>query len=256
MIIKFNLIVFLICLVCLIYIDKMYYKIGNNLKVIDYFTINKHKKILLSYPRSGNHLCRFFIELLSELPTFGCETNNKDIEIYKNNFKEKLPFNIKNYDKNNCYHKYHEPNISNNIDNLILIIRNPREVLLRNNNYKLNYNDFQRYFNNIDYYNTCKGDKLILFYEDILTDKKGFINKLYNYLALNNPNKKKYIMNNIDKLFTISLNGKNRAWGGNVSNTEISYYYKKIPNNIKGEFDNYLANKLIHYPFLKKKYNI
>ncbi len=28
----------------------------------------QNKNILLSYPCSGNHLCRFFIELLSETP--------------------------------------------------------------------------------------------------------------------------------------------------------------------------------------------
>ena len=52
------------------------------------------KNVLLSYPRSGNHLVRFFIELLSEKPTFGCGDNPKDIEIYKNKFSENIPFNI------------------------------------------------------------------------------------------------------------------------------------------------------------------
>ena len=28
------------------------------------------KNILLSFPKSGNHLCRFFIELLSETPNW------------------------------------------------------------------------------------------------------------------------------------------------------------------------------------------
>ena len=65
--------------------------------------------ILLSYPRSGNHLVRFFIELLSEIPTFGCKGTKKDIEIYKNLFPEKVPFNISDFDKKDCYNKYHIP---------------------------------------------------------------------------------------------------------------------------------------------------
>ena len=35
--------------------------------------MNLNKNILLSYPCSGNHLCRFFIELLLEMPKYGCK---------------------------------------------------------------------------------------------------------------------------------------------------------------------------------------
>lgn len=52
------------------------------------------ENILLSFPRSGNHLVRFFIELITELPTYGCIGNKEDKEIYKNIFPEKIPFNI------------------------------------------------------------------------------------------------------------------------------------------------------------------
>ena len=57
------------------------------------------ENILLSYPRSGNHLVRFFIELLSEIPTYGCKGNKLDIEIYKNEFPEEIPFNIHEQDR-------------------------------------------------------------------------------------------------------------------------------------------------------------
>ena len=119
-------------------------------------------RILLSYPRSGNHLVRFFIELLSELPTFGCRSNKKDIEIYKNKFSKYIPFNIvpKRITNNSCYHKYHnyeaiykdnKKGFISYIDSLILIVRNPREVLLRHNNFELDYSSYNIYFNNINY---------------------------------------------------------------------------------------------------------
>ena len=60
------------------------------------YIMNK-QNILLSFPRSGNHMMRFFIELLSELPTFGCKYNKNDKEIYKNIFNESIPFNIKKH---------------------------------------------------------------------------------------------------------------------------------------------------------------
>lgn len=214
------------------------------------------ENILLSYPRSGNHLVRFFIELLSEMPTYGCKENEKDIEIYKNVFPEKVPFNISDFDKKDCYFKYHNPP-SQNISSkkLILIIRNPNEALLRHNNYKLNIKDYETYFKNIDYYNNHKEEKLLLHYEDIITNKQKFINTLYDFLNVNNIEKKNYVLSNIDKLYNLSSKGEKRSWGGINSNTS-DYYYKKIPESIKEQFDNYINDKIRKYPFLNEKYNV
>jgi len=216
--------------------------------------------ILLSYPRSGNHLVRFFIELLSETPTYGCKSNQKDIEIYKNIFPKKVPFNISKFEQNDCYYKYHIPPSKDvQTNNLILIIRNPKEVLLRYHKYKLNFygrwDSFESYFNNIDFYNNHKGKKLLLFYEDIITNKSKFIDTLYNFLNINKPEKKEYILSNIDELYYLSSKGKNRDWAGIQSNN-IDSYYTDIPVSIKKDFDNYLDNKLKNYVFLKEKYNI
>jgi len=217
------------------------------------------QNIIISYPRSGNHLTRFFIELLSEIPTYGCKNNKNDIEIYKNKFSEKIPFNIsKQFDKKNTYYKYHSTPLKNIHPNkIILIIRNPKEVLLRHNDYKLNINgkwdSYESYFKNIDFYNNHKGKKLLLYYEDIITNKEEFINTLYNFLEVNNLKKKKYVISNLDKLYTLSSKGKNRSWGG-VNSNNIDFYYKNIPKSIKNEFDYYLNNKIKKYPKLKEKY--
>jgi hypothetical protein len=74
-------------------------------------------------------------------------------------------------------------------------------------------------------------------------------------LDLNNIKKKNYVLSNIDKLYDLSSKGKNRSWGGVNSNSN-DYYYKKIPESIKEEFDNYINDKLIKYSFLNKKYNL
>jgi len=214
------------------------------------------ENILLSYPRSGNHLVRFFIELLSETPTYGCKGNNKDKEIYRNVFEEIIPFNITNFDKRKCYFKYHFPPSKDVILNkLILIVRNPKEVLLRHNCYRINIKSFEGYFKNIDFYNNYKGKKILLYYEDILQKKKKFIETLYEFLDLKNLEKKKYVLANLDKLYKLSAKGKNRVWGGIISNS-INYYYEKIQNPFfKKIFDEYLNDKFEKYPFLKEKYN-
>lgn len=220
------------------------------------------KNILLSYPRSGNHLTRFFIELLSEIPTFGCKGNNQDVEIYKNEFSEKIPFNIpKQFDKKQSYYKYHHPPPLNiTAKKVILIVRNPQEVLLRHNNYRFNvqgaWDSYETYFKNIDYFNRHRGKKLLLYYEDIITHKLEFINTLYDFLEIDNDQKRDYVVANIDKLYTLSSNGKKRSWGGIQSHNNTDFYYKKIPDSIKPKFDNYLNHKLEQYPFLTIKYNI
>jgi hypothetical protein len=218
-------------------------------------------KILLSYPRSGNHLVRFFIELLSETPTLGCKDNIKDVSIYQNSFLENLPFNItslNDYKLNNLFVKYHFPpeEIS---EEIIFIVRNPKEVLLRHNNYKLKLNGwdgFNSYFNSIEYYNNFKGKKILFFYEDIITNKVEFIIKLCLFLNNVKEEKKNYVINNIDKLFELSKNGKNRIWGG-VNSDSINYYYNRISDlNFKKEFDNYIESKINNpkYDIIKSKY--
>ena len=213
--------------------------------------------IILSYPRSGNHLTRFFIELLSEKPTFGCKCNPKDIPIYQNNFNINIPFNINdNTDKSNSYYKYHEiPNIE--CSNLIFILRNPREVLLRHCNYRINLESYELYFKCIDFYIKFKGNKILFFYEDIVTYKINFINSLYNFLNCDNKIKLDWVIDNIDLLYNESSIGTNRSWGG-INSNSINYYYPKLINKrIRIKFDRFLEDKLINpnYQFIINKYN-
>jgi hypothetical protein len=223
-------------------------------------------KILLSFPRSGNHLVRFFIELLSEQPTHGCIENKNDIPIFQNEFTEHIPFNIDSmqldkYDTTQLYTKYHTPppNNSTPITDLIFIVRNPKEVLLRHCNNRLNVGGnygFLPYFQSIDYYTHFTGHKICFFYEDIITDKIKFIEELYTFLNLNNERKKEYVIQNIDKLYELCKTGKKRDWGGVVSN-DIHFYYKKIRDEHKIPFDNYLNEKMKtnNYNMLRNKYS-
>ncbi len=215
--------------------------------------------IILSYPRSGNHLTRFFIELLSEQPTFGCFYNQEDIPIYLNRFNNEIPFNINNnYNEKVCYHKYHNPPENIDCSNLIFILRNPQEVLLRHCNYRINLQSFNDYFADIDYYLNFTGNKILFFYEDIVLNKIDFVNKLYDFLECKNNKKLEWVINNIDYLYDESKNGKNRSWGG-VNSNNINYYYPKIINKVvKYKFDKYLYEKLSNpnYSFILDKYNI
>ena len=89
-----------------------------------------------------------------------------------------------------------------------------------------------------------------------LTNKPKFINTLYDFLDVNNLEKKNYVLSNIDKLFQLCLNGKDRFWKGNNSHGNIDFYYKKIGAEFKERIDGYINDKIKKYPFLSEKYDI
>ena len=214
---------------------------------------------LISFPRSGNHLVRFFIELLTERPTRGCSGNSNDVPIHMNIFTEKVPFNITNNDF--VFEKYHNvpptPTPTSN-NKIILILRNPQEVLIRQLGCQINIAGYNNYFKLIDYFLAHTGQKLLLFYEDIITNRIEFINTLCRFLGIVNIEKKEYCVDNIDKLFRLSHSGEGRAWGGNRSNGEFTFYYKNLDDTFKYEFDNYLSDKLNtpSYKFVKDRYSL
>mgnify|MGYP005654607951 FL=1 len=82
------------------------------------------KNYIISFPSSGNHLVRFFIELLNERPTSGTG-NPLDIELYRNTYSEDIPFNIKAGSKDYIFYKDHSPIRYDNLNKLIFkIIKN------------------------------------------------------------------------------------------------------------------------------------
>ena len=212
------------------------------------------------------------MELLLEEPTISSFSSH-DPPIFKNIFTKEIPFNIsqdnlsKDYNLDECFKFFHSlqklstyNEVFNNLNNkLIVIVRNPREVLLRHTMGKIRYkywDGFDEYFKILkDFYN-FKGDKLLIYYEDMILYKVKFIRILYKFLKIDNREKLKYVLNNINNLWDLSLNAKNRYWAGNKSNNKINLYYKDINPLIKTEFDNYINKKLQEFPLIKKRYNL
>jgi hypothetical protein len=224
-------------------------------------------KYLLSYPRSGNHLVRFFIELLCETPTIGVEGSEEDIPLYQNTYTIDISFNISRdtkYEIEQCYQKFHKPIPSPaKDDTLIFLLRSPRECLIRQNgfatwNENRNWYSYNAYFELIDSYLAFPGKKCVLFYEDIITNRASFIMQLYDYLELQNQSKLNYVLQNLDGLFVQSINGKGRYWGGVRSNGNLVFYYPRITEKIKVQFDEYISKQVNkpQYEFIKYKYKI
>ena len=102
--------------------------------------------IILSYPRSGNHLVRFLIEFATGKPTHGCIGNDNDQFLCKNNYpnSESPLHHVKGIPEFIKFHWVHD--ILYSIQNkritepgkLIVIIRNPIECIARNIGYSWN----------------------------------------------------------------------------------------------------------------------
>lgn len=225
-------------------------------------------KLLLSYPRSGNHLVRFFIELLSEQPTLGVIGSQLDVPLYKNQYKSAIPFNIEQdaefVNTDTYYRKSHlEITDYTNIDEMIFILRSPRECLLRHNGFTVwnqnsNWHSYEAYFKLVDSYLNYPGKKCLFFYEDITKHRTQFVQQLYDFLDINNPSKLDYIMENIDKLYELCVTGTGRYWEPNRSNGNAIFYYPKISISIKDRFDAFLSSQLCKdkFRFIQEKYSI
>ena len=225
-------------------------------------------KLLLSFPRSGNHLVRFCIELLSEQPTLGVIDAPLDIPLYKNKYTSEIPFNIQPdaelSNTESYYRKSHHPASDySNIDEMILVLRDPRECLIRQNgfyswNQNYNWHSYEAYFRLVDSYLNYPGKKRVFYYEDIITNRKEFIQQLYDFLGLNNPSKLEYVLTHIDKLYKLCITAEGRHWGGVKSNGNTVFYYPQVRVLIKDQFDEFISSQasLPKFQFIQEKYNI
>ena len=171
--------------------------------------------------------------MLSGRPTYGCKGNKNDRPIYKNSNTNNI---IKIINDNPIYYKqydlftYNYVNTIDNVNELIFLIRDPYEVFLRDMDNTTHYNYIiKSYIDNIKNYDLFRGNKLLLYYEDILQNKKDAILQIYDFLKINNKNKLKNTLNNIKNIYNESLNISIKT-GGGISKNNITKYYEKYKN--------------------------
>jgi hypothetical protein len=152
---------------------------------------------LLSYPRSGNTWVRYIVEVMSKRPTIGYD-NKTDIPIGKRrNIGVNLnaePILIK---RHNLHEKYKDG------DKLILIVRDYKECIIRHSasedgkqslldksKFKFDketnglHSDGVDYIGCIEHYEKWPGDKLFVYYEDLLTNHTKEIPRIVDFLGI------------------------------------------------------------------------
>lgn len=186
---------------------------------------------LISYPRSGNHLTRFIIEYISCRPTHGCIGGHSDTYICAKQFENpNLLHHVKMSDPPIVYKSHIIPETIGK--KVIIIIRDPFECITRHKKKRFiieGENSLHTYMTLIDYYHKFDGDKLLIYYEDLIKTPHIIAKKLFNFLELSNDI---YLNKFVDNHKRIILESKRC-----ISNIPPPEYVKLFPD-IKNEINN------------------
>ncbi len=211
---------------------------------------------LWSFPRSGNHWVRFITEYLTDCPTHGCKNNSEDIPIYLNTFpSEEHPLTHVNPKNPFILYKSHVPYERTSVLAIILLIRNyhdhlsgPVQYLLhgeKNSKLRFLYGAII-YLELINVYDRFSGNKMVIYYEDLLTYPEREISRLKCFLNGSHERSKAF-MENYDYYAELSRQGKNRDWLHNDK------YVQRMKNQKKLTKQDMTARKNIFQALLATK---
>jgi len=195
--------------------------------------------LLLSYPRSGNTWFRYCVEAITKRRTHGYlqqEAGHFD----RNHLGSYVDLGV-NENGPDILTKRHAVEQLNgkNVDKLILIVRNYKEVLIRhrmdnwNDKFDLKFlrnscfgkvsTSSRNYATIIKYFDEFKGPKMILYYEDIITDLKAVLEKTSEFLGTGQDNIDEFMLN-LDSHKENSL----KIYGASQTKGNTTEYHSKI----------------------------
>jgi hypothetical protein len=139
--------------------------------------------ILLSFPRSGNTFIRYCIEALTKRPTTSLQPTlypgDRPLgKTFRLNVDFSKPYVIKahQYNQNNYLIEPNQP--------LIFLIRNPKECMISHYaTITSMFHENKYYFDNIKKFNDHNGEKILIYYEDLITNPKPELKKLLYFLS-------------------------------------------------------------------------
>ena len=199
---------------------------------------NRHfnHNALWSFPRSGNHWVRFISEYLSGCPTDGCKDNPRDAPIYLNTFPcREHPLAHVNPENPFTLYKSHSAYESTFTSAIVLLIRDYHAHL----SYLSKYEDYKNatypndfiyeaitYLELIAAYDRFGGNKMVIYYEDLLAYPEREISRIKYFLDASDERHKAF-MDNYDHHAELSQQGKNREWLHNDDASKHLKDYKK-----------------------------
>jgi len=218
---------------------------------------NEQKVLIMSYPRSGNTWLRYSLEHITKIQTYECGMKLCTPEGIKNPYKVQFgsgkPFIHKEHFPKDC------DRFSPSKDKIILLLRNYKECIIRHgslkqfDNTKFRKNQIEVYINNLKYYNKWN-NKIVIYYEDLISNFEKCFSSVVNFLNLNKSDFKTFLDNYENhKKQGIICYCYGKRYSSTKGNNEIFHSTKANKNDLI-ECDNYISNKYpqIFESFLKR----
>lgn len=227
-----------------------------------------HKyNILLSYPRSGNSWVRYIVEYISKKPTthtaVKCPLSS---DKNRNTIGNLVDIDTNLHDDPILFKRHRADlkfdNWTPNNSSLILIIRSYKECLLRNLSIK-NINDenrlgvaIERYLHCISFYDSFKGKKLLIYYEDLISCPKLEIDKILSFL---NIEKNKYYDDFFKNFSTHKARSIKDYAGGSQTygdKRKLQYHERRFGTKFSNKIEERIKkSKVLFDKYLRKKYS-
>lgn len=193
--------------------------------------MNKDNTILLSYSRSGNSWTRYILELLTNSRT----QDKADRSGFRGPKLDKplvKPFIYKAHVINDI--SYYNINFKK----IILILRNYKENAGRDGKSKDKKikSLIKTYINNIKYFENFDGEKLILYYEDLIINYNLILNKICDFFDIDKSCISD-IMDNIDIYIKDSMKDYNKSMSDGKL---INFHRKKLLKRHSDIIDSYI----------------
>ena len=183
---------------------------------------------LWSWHKSGNHWIRFIAEYLTGCPTSGGVGNTKDVPIYLNTFpSEEHPLSHVNPKAPFVLYKSHWAYKITSRSAILMIIRDYHEIISQPYRIRELVSEVFLYLNLIVSYNRFSGNKMIIYYEDLLTYPEREISRIKYFLNASDERFRTF-MDNYDHYAELSKRGENRAWYGYNSADDLRFHQKKL----------------------------
>lgn len=205
--------------------------------------------ILMSYPRSGNHLTRFIVEYITGRPTLGCAANPRDVPIHQNKFAN-APYVLAHVKGQPIGHKCHsEFEVRQRIkqsgcNRMLLMKRNPVEAILAHNrvpkpaSLKADYvktlsKDIGWYYGLERVFQRAEMPKHHVIYERLISSKPADylpeIEKIAEICGTAvQSNRLTELCEDFDELRNISAQGEGRSWAGYRSKGQPTFHQANV----------------------------
>jgi len=203
------------------------------------------KILLLSYPRSGNSLVKYFIKRSIKATTVHDCLYQRNIKYNKTVdpswekkqlkagnilFKEHFSKNCKSFDPNS--------------DSLVFVIRNYKECIFRHNKKRaLNSVDYrksemQKYLDNLKFYDEWSGKKVMLYYEDLIVNFKKYYMPILDIVSVDRK-EHNGLFANLAYHKNACLKQYDKVCGSQSKGKTAIFHSKTLPKNLIKEMDKY-----------------